>query len=77
MANNTVLAVVACTCRTLWDRSISFLLYWAILATVVAWFFCSSLMSPEMICEEKEKLVERLPVLHEVAVVLDSAVVGP
>ncbi|KAG7257450.1 hypothetical protein CRUP_007754, partial [Coryphaenoides rupestris] len=43
--------------ETLWDRSISFLLYWAILATVVAWFFCSSLMSPEMICEAKEKLI--------------------
>lgn len=39
------------TWRTLWDRSISFLLYWAILATVVAWFFCSSLMSLEIICK--------------------------
>lgn len=37
------------TCSTLWERSISFLLYWEILATVVAWFFWSSLMSLEMI----------------------------
>lgn len=39
------------TCSTLWERSISFLLYWAILATVVAWFFWSSLMSLEIICK--------------------------
>lgn len=38
------------TCSTRWDRSINFLLYWAIFATVVAWFFCSSLMSLEIIC---------------------------
>ncbi|TNN59161.1 hypothetical protein EYF80_030611 [Liparis tanakae] len=31
----------AATCSTRWERSISFLLYWAILATVVAWFFWS------------------------------------
>lgn len=39
------------TCSTRWDRSINFLLYWAIFATVVAWFFCSSLMSLEIICK--------------------------
>ena len=42
------------TCNALWERSISFLLYWAILAIVVVWFFWSSLMSSDIIYKHTE-----------------------
>lgn len=48
------------TWRTLWESSSNFLLYCASLATVVAWFFWSSLMSSEIIWKRKKTQTDTL-----------------
>lgn len=42
--------MIPVTCKVLCESAISFLLYCAIFAIVVVWFFCSSLISSDIIC---------------------------